>query len=129
MDEFYGGPNTVDEKGKHYTSTIEKILKKQAKENNSEVIIMPVQVKRGSKSQYRVTDQNGNMVATLTSEDQARELMRTNPNYQIKPISIPDKKSMEPVFAIKITEEMLESFATHKAKGGLVSNIDIFEVA
>jgi hypothetical protein len=129
MDEFYGGPNTVDEKGKHYTSTIEKILKKQAKENNSEVITMPVQVKRGSKAQYRVTDQNGNMVATLTNEDQARELMRTNPNYQIKPISIPDKKSMEPVFAIKITEEMLESFATHKAKGGLVSNIDIFEVA
>jgi len=129
MDEFYGGPNTVDEKGKHYTSTIEKILKKQAKENNSEVITMPVQVKRGSKSQYRVTDQNGNMVATLTNEDQARELLRTNPNYQIKPISIPDKKSMEPVFAIKITEEMLESFATHKAKGGLVSNIDIFEVA
>jgi hypothetical protein len=129
MDEFYGGPNAVDEKGKHYTSTIEKILKKQAKENNSEVITMPVQVKKGSKAQYRVTDQNGNMVATLTSEDQARELMRTNPNYQIKPISIPDKKSMEPVFAIKITEEMLESFATHKAKGGLVSNIDIFEVA
>ena len=129
MDEFYGGPNAVDEKGKHYTSTIEKILKKQAKENNSEVITMPVQVKKGSKAQYRVTDQNGNMVATLTNEDQARELMRTNPNYQIKPISIPDKKSMEPVFAIKITEEMLESFATHKAKGGLVSNIDIFEVA
>ena len=129
MDEFYGGPNTVDEKGKHYTSTIEKILKKQAKENNSEVITMPVQVKKGSKAQYQVTDQNGNMVATLTNEDQARELMRTNPNYQIKPISIPDKKSMEPVFAIKITEEMLESFATHKAKGGLVSNIDIFEVA
>jgi multidrug efflux pump subunit AcrB len=115
--------------GKHYTSTIEKILKKQAKENNSEVITMPVQLKKGSKSQYQVTDQNGNMVATLTNEDQARELMRTNPNYQIKPISIPDKKSMEPVFAIKITEEMLESFATHKAKGGLVSNIDIFEVA
>jgi len=129
MDEFYGGPNAVDEKGKHYTSTIEKILKKQAKENNSEMITMPVQVKKGSKSQYQVTDQNGNMVATLTNEDQARELMRTNPNYQIKPISIPDKKSMEPVFAIKITEEMLESFATHKAKGGLVSNIDIFEVA
>ena len=129
MDEFYGGPNAVDEKGKHYTSTIEKILKKQAKENNSEVIIMPVQVKKGSKAQYQVTDQNGNMVATLTNEDQARDLIRTNPNYQIKPISIPDKKSMEPVFAIKITEEMLESFATHKAKGGLVSNIDIFEVA
>ena len=46
MDEFYGGPNSVDQKGKHYTSTLEKILKKQAQSNNSEIITMPVQVKR-----------------------------------------------------------------------------------
>ena len=39
-----------------------------------------------------------------------------------------DKKSMEPVFAIKITPEMLEPYKTHKAQGGLVEHIDIFEV-
>mgnify|MGYP003113526991 CR=1 FL=1 len=129
MDEFYGGPNAVDEKGKHYTSTIEKILKKQAQSNNSEIITMPVQVKRGKGStQYRVTDQNGNMVATLTNEDQARELLVSNPNYRIQPIAIPNKKDMEPVFAIKITPEMLEPYKTHKAQGGLVEHIDIFEV-
>jgi hypothetical protein len=129
MDEFYGGPNAVDEKGKHYTSTIEKILKKQAQSNNSEIITMPVQLKGGrGTTQYRVTDQNGNMVATLTNEDQARELLVSNPNYKIQPISIPDKKSMEPVFAIKITPEMLEPYKTHKAQGGLVEHIDIFEV-
>lgn len=128
MDEFYGGPNAVDEKGKHYTSTIEKILKKQAQSNNSEIITMPVQVKSGrGATQYRVTDQNGNMVATLTNEDQARQLL-ANPNYTIEPISIPNKKDMEPVFAIKITPEMLEPYKTHKAQGGLVEHIDIFEV-
>jgi hypothetical protein len=36
---------------------------------------------------------------------------------------------MEPVFAIKITKEMLEPYVTHKAQGGLVEDIDIFEVA
>ncbi len=130
MDEFYGGPNAVDEKGKHYTSTLEKILKKQAQSNNSEIITMPVQVKSGrGATQYRVTDQNGNMVATLTNEDQARQLLVSNPNYRIQPISIPNKKDMEPVFAIKITPEMLEPYKTHKAQGGLVEHIDIFEVA
>ena len=129
MDEFYGGPNTVDEKGKHYTSTLEKILKKQAKENNSEMITMPVQLKGGEGSaQFKILDQNNNMVATLTNGDQARELLIANPNYRVETITVPNKASMEPVFAIKITEEMLESYATHKARGGLVTDIDIFEV-
>ncbi len=145
MDEFYGGPNSVSNvidnsgtaatnpnfgKPKHYTSTLETILKKQAQSNNSEMITMPVQVKSGrGATQYRVTDQNGNMVATLTNEDQARQLLVSNPNYRIQPISIPNKKDMEPVFAIKITPEMLEPYKTHKAQGGLVEHIDIFEVA
>jgi hypothetical protein len=144
MDEFYGGPdsvsNVIDNSGtaatnpnfgkpKHYTSTIETILKRQAQSNNSEMITMPVQLKGGRGStQYRVTDQNGNMVATLTNEDQARELLVSNPNYRIQPITIPSKKDMEPVFAIKITPEMLEPYKTHKAQGGLVEHIDIFEV-
>ena len=145
MDEFYGGPdsvsNVIDNSGtaatnpnfgkpKHYTSTIETILKRQAQSNNSEMITMPVQLKGGRGStQYRVTDQNGNMVATLTNEDQARELLTSNPNYRVQPITIPSKKDMEPVFAIKITPEMLEPYKTHKAQGGLVEHIDIFEVA
>jgi hypothetical protein len=36
---------------------------------------------------------------------------------------------MDSVFAIKITKEMLEPYVTHKAMGGLVEDIDIFEVA
>ena len=129
MDEFYGGPDSVDQKGKHYTSTIEKILKKQAQSNNSEVITMPVQVKSGEGSAYfKITDQNDNMVATLTNGDQARELLIANPNYKVETITVPNKASMEPVFAIKITPEMLEPYKTHKAQGGLVEHIDIFEV-
>jgi len=41
-EEFYGGPDSVDFKGKHYTSTVEKILKRAAKENNSEFKIIEV---------------------------------------------------------------------------------------
>jgi len=144
MDEFYGGPdsvsNVIDNSGtkatnpnfgkpKHYTSTIETILKKQAQSNNSEMITMPVQLKGGEGSAYfKITDQNDNMVATLTNGDQARELLITNPNYKVETITVPNKASMEPVFAIKITPEMLEPYKTHKAQGGLVEHIDIFEV-
>ena len=41
-EEFYGGPESVDTKGKHYTSVLEKILKVAAKENNSEFKIIKV---------------------------------------------------------------------------------------
>ena len=112
----------------HYTGSLEKILQKQAKENNSEFLTMPVQLKAGGKNVYKVTDQNGNMVATLTNVNQATELIRTNPRYKVTPISMPDEKAMQPVFAIKITKEMLEPYVTHKAMGGLVENVDIFEV-
>lgn len=47
MEEFYGGPESVDPKGKHYTSTLEKILKKAANDNNSEFKIIKVKVKDG----------------------------------------------------------------------------------
>ena len=127
MAEFYGGPNAVDEAGKHYTSTLEKILKKQAKENNSEVITMPVQTKSGGKDVFVVKDQNGNMVATLTNQEQATRLSESNPNYKIETMRVPDSKSTTPVFAIKITKEMLEPYKTHKAMGGLVQLEDIFE--
>jgi hypothetical protein len=129
MSEFYGGPNAVDEKGKHYTSTIEKILKTQAKSNNSEMIILNVQTKSGGSDIYRITDQNGNMVATLTDPRQVQTIRLNNPNYNVEAIRVPDMKNTTPSFAIKITEEMLEPYKTHKARGGLVEIIDIFEVA
>ena len=53
----------------HYKGTLEKILQKQAKENNSEFVTMPIQLKQSNKVVFKVTDQNGNMVATLTNRD------------------------------------------------------------
>tara|TARA_R100000458_G_C8277293_1_gene252794 strand:- start:1900 stop:5625 length:3726 start_codon:yes stop_codon:yes gene_type:complete len=113
----------------HYTSVLEKILATQARQNNSEFITLPVQLREGSMNVFKITDQNGNMVATLSDKDQALRLKNDNPNYQIQPLSVPDEGAMEPVFAIKITKEMLEPYVTHKAQGGLVEDIDIFEVA
>ena len=128
MAEFYGGPKAVDESGKHYTSTLEKILKKQAKENNSEIVTMPVQTRAGGDDVFKITDQNGNMVATLTDERQANLVLERNPNYRVERMRVPDEGSTTPVFAIKITKEMLEPYKTHKAMGGLVQLEDIFEV-
>jgi len=42
VEEFYGGPDSVDTKGKHYTSSLEKSLKRAAKENNSEFKVIEV---------------------------------------------------------------------------------------
>jgi hypothetical protein len=129
MSEFYGGPNAKTPDGKHYTSVIEKILKTQAKSNNSEFMILNVQTKGGAKDVFKITDQNGNMVATLSNRNQAETLINNNPNYRLERISVPTDKNTTPSFAIKITEEMLEPYKTHKARGGLVEMIDIFEVA
>ena len=129
MSEFYGGPNAKTFDGKHYTSVIEKILKTQAKSNNSEFTVLNVQTKAGAKDVFKITDQNGNMVATLSNRNQAETLINNNPNYRLERVSVPTDKNTTPSFAIKITEEMLEPYKTHKARGGLVEMIDIFEVA
>lgn len=127
--EASNNPNyKIDSEQPHYKGVLEKILKKQAKENNSVFTTMPIQTKASSKNVYIVTDQNGNMVATLSNGEQADSLVRTNPNYRITEKGTPEKKDMSPVFAIKITKEMLEPYVTHKAMGGLVEDIDIFEV-
>ena len=43
VEEFYGGPDSVDPNGKHYTSVLEKALQRAAKENNSEFKIIKVE--------------------------------------------------------------------------------------
>ena len=48
-DEFYGGPDATDYKGKHYTSIIEKELKRLAKDNNSRIEIFVVDTPNGGK--------------------------------------------------------------------------------
>ena len=93
------------------------------------MIVLNVQTKSGGSDIYRITDQNGNMVATLTDARQVQLIRTNNPNYNVEAIRVPDMKNTTPSFAIKITEEMLEPYKTHKAKGGLVEMIDIFEVA
>jgi len=42
MEEFYGGPTSTDYKGKHYTSVLEKEMKRLARENNSEFKVIKI---------------------------------------------------------------------------------------
>ena len=42
MEEFYGGPSSTDYKGKHYTSVLEKEMKRLARENNSEFKVIKI---------------------------------------------------------------------------------------
>ena len=104
MEEFYGGPNSVDTKGKHYTSVLEKILKKAAKENNSEFKVIKVKL---DNAEYANTPRGI--------------------NDQVK-----NAENFKEVFAIKITPEMMLPHKTHRKSGGFMytpDNVDIFEVA
>lgn len=104
MEEFYGGPDSVDPKGKHYTSAIEKILKKAAKDNNSEFKIIKVKL---DDAEY------ANTPSAI--------------NEQVK-----NPENFKEVFAIKITPEMLLPSKTHRKSGGFMytpEDMDIFEVA
>ena len=77
-----------------------------------------MQTKAGAKDVFRITDQNGNMVATLSNRNQAETLI-TIQIIEWKDISA-FRKNTTPSFAIKITEEMLEPYKTHKAKVDLL---------
>ena len=104
MEEFYGGPNSVDTKGKHYTSVLEKILKKAAKENNSEFKVIKVKL--------------DNTVYANTPSGRRGQVKNT--------------ENFKEVFAIKITPEMMLPHKTHRKSGGFMytpDNVDIFEVA
>jgi len=104
MEEFYGGPDSVDTKGKHYTSVLEKILKKAAKENNSEFKVIKVKL---DNAEY------ANTPGAI--------------NDQVK-----NAENFKEVFAIKITPEMMLPHKTHRKSGGFMytpDNVDIFEVA
>ena len=144
VEEFYGGVDakslTIDNTGtkatnpnfgepKHYTGTLEKILQQLAKQNNTAIDTISVQVKNGAKDVYQIVDQNGNMVATLTNKDRVKDVLRSNPQYQVKTMAVPDEGAMQEAYGIPFTREMLEMYPTHKARGGLVEDIDVFEVA
>jgi len=118
--EFYGGPlsRAWDEEagkvGGHYTSDIERSMRKYAEDNNSKLIIANVAIGESSSSKvYNIINQTtGDVVGQGDTYRQAEAIANdlvdnVGGRYEIKKGT--DKNfETEPVFSIPLTKEMLQ---------------------
>lgn len=130
MEEFYGGPNSVDPSGKHYTGVLEEALKRAAKANNTEFKIIKVSVgdPKTMQRSFQILDPDGEIVKTIKlgrGNDAANGLMRATEaaedlgeGFTVKAIEIPKDFKTVDAYAIKLTPEMILPSKTHFASGG-----------
>ena len=118
--EFYGGPNSkawdeeVGKVGGHYTSDIERSMRKYADDNNSKMIIANVAVSdsRGGTVYNIINQETAEIMGTGDTYRQAENIANdlvdnAGGRYEIKKST--DKKfDTEPVFSIPLTKEMLQ---------------------
>ena len=118
--EFYGGPNSkawneeAGAVGGHYTSDIERSMRKYAEDNNSKMIIANVAVSdsRGGTVYNIINQETAEIMGTGDTYRQAESIANdlvdnAGGRYEIKKAT--DKKfDTEPVFSIPLTKEMLQ---------------------
>ena len=130
MEEFYGGPNSVDPSDKHYTGVLEEALKRAAAANNTEFKIIKVSVgdPKSMQRSFQILSPNGEIVKTnklgrgndaseglLRATQEAEEL---GEGFTVKAIEIPKGFKTVDAYAIKLTPEMILPSKTHFASGG-----------
>ena len=125
MYEFYGGPgaDVVTDTGKHYTSEIEKIMKRIAKENNVNLEVLPVRVGDQQKEVFNVVNrETGEILGTGNTGRQADAIANDIiDNSDIKVIvERANQFDTADSFGIELTPEMAEAFKAYMAKGGYV---------
>jgi len=118
--EFYGGPNSkawneeAGAVGGHYTSDIERSMRKYAEDNNSKMIIANVAVSdsRGGTVYNIINQETAEIMGTGDTYRQAENIANQlvdedGGRYKIKKTT--EKKfDTEPVFSIPLTKEMLQ---------------------
>jgi len=129
MYEFYGGPgeDVVTESGKHFTSSMEKILKRIAKENNVKVEVLPVRVGDGKREVWNVIDrQTGQILGTGNTSRQAdaiaNDLLDQGMTVNVKRA---EEFDTAPSFGVELTPSMAEAFKAYMASGGYVADEEI----
>lgn len=125
MYEFYGGPgaDVVTDTGKHYTSEIEKIMKRIAKENNVNLEVLPVRVGDQQVEVFNVVNrETGEILGTGNTGRQADAIANDIiDNSDIKVIvERANQFDTADSFGIELTPEMAEAFKAYMAKGGYV---------
>ena len=125
MYEFYGGPgdDVVTDTGKHYTSEIEKILKRIANENQVPLETLPVRISEGKREVFQVVDRNtGEVLGSGNTGRQADAIANDIIANSDRKVSVQRAEEFDtaPSFGIELTPSMAEAFKAYMAKGGLV---------
>ena len=127
MYEFYGGPgaDVVTESGKHYTSEIEKILKRIARENNVPLEVLPVRIGRGNPNEvFNVVDRDtGQILGTGNTGRQADAIANDIIANSDRKVVVQRAEQFDTAdsFGIELTPSMAEAFKAYMAKGGYVN--------
>ena len=129
MYEFYGGPGTdvVTEGGKHFTSSMEKTLKRIAKENNVKVEVLPVKIGDDAKDVWNVVNkETGEILGTGDTARQA-DAIANDLLLQGMKIKVDRTKQFDtaPSFGVELTPSMAEAFKAYMASGGYVADEEI----
>jgi len=117
----------VTESGKHFTSSMEKILKRIAKENNVKVEVLPVRVGDGKREVWNVIDrQTGQILGTGNTSRQAdaiaNDLLDQGMTVNVKRA---EEFDTAPSFGVELTPSMAEAFKAYMASGGYVADEEI----
>ena len=126
MYEFYGGPgaDVVTESGKHYTSEIEKILKRIARENNVPLEVLPVRTGDRSAEVFNVVDRNtGEILGSGNTGRQADAIANDIIANSDRKVIVQRAEGFDTTdsFGIELTPSMAEAFKAYMAKGGYVN--------
>ena len=129
MYEFYGGPGTDvrTEGGKHFTSSMEKTLKRIAKENNVKVEVLPVKIGDDAKDVWNVVNkETGEILGTGDTARQA-DAIANDLLLQGMKIKVDRTKQFDtaPSFGVELTPSMAEAFKAYMASGGYVADEEI----
>ena len=129
MYEFYGGPGTdvVTEGGKHFTSSMEKTLKRIAKENNVKVEVLPVKIGDDAKDIWNVVNKETGEI--LGTGDTARQADAIANDLLLEGMKIKVDRTKQfdtaPSFGVELTPSMAEAFKAYMASGGYVGDEEI----
>jgi hypothetical protein len=125
MYEFYGGPgaDVVTDTGKHYTSEIEKILKRIANENQVPLETLPVKISDYKREVFQVVDRTtGEVLGSGNTGRQADAIANDIIANSDRKVIVKRAEEFDtaPSFGIELTPSMAEAFKAYMAKGGLV---------
>jgi hypothetical protein len=130
MYEFYGGPgeDVVTESGKHFTSSMEKTLKRIAKENNVKLEVLPVRISSGKREVFQIVDRGtGEVLGVANTGRQADAIANDIISNTDKKVNVKRAEEFDtaPSFGVELTPSMAEAFKAYMASGGYVADEEI----